>query len=201
MRAGTVSREVEKRGGWGAPEVISIHADLCGCRQTLSGVQGDEPCFLLRPGLWTSSEEVGSWQPWREPQGLQFEARRTGHFLKAVVLKLWSLDTSSLSIIWKLLERQILKVHPGTPESEMLASGPVIHVSSGLTSESYTVKVWAPPERGRGSRRGKEDGCYENLDISFTKIPQCSYSLSYTHTLSPWSCTSFFKIFLKIVEL
>ena len=38
-------------------------------------------------------------------------------------------------------ERQIFKVHRGTPESEMLASGPVIHVSSGLTSESYTVKV------------------------------------------------------------
>ena len=54
-----------------------------------------------------------------------------------MLLKLWSRDTSSLGIIWKPLEMQILKVHPGTPESEVLAVGPVIHISSGLTSESY----------------------------------------------------------------
>lgn len=140
-----------------------LQTDPCG------GSGRCEPCLLLRPGPWTSSEQVGSWQPWREPQGLRFEAQRTGNVLKAVLLKLWSLDTSSLGIIWKPLEMQILKVYPGTPGIRS-AGGRPSHPYFIRPKEWIIHKVWAPPKRGRGSWRGSKDGCYENLKFSFTKI-------------------------------
>lgn len=52
-------------------------------------------------------------------------AQRTGNVLKAA-FKLWSLDTSSLGIIWKPLEMQIL-VYP-EPESEVLGQGPATSI-------------------------------------------------------------------------